>query len=357
MRNVNLEIQHVKGHQDETGKALSREEKFNVIADELASLELQENYTAEPSNHIRNGPTLEIDGRVITSNLAKELRKAAEKEEFENWMRIDKMKLNEREFQKINHEAFGIAISKMDQNTHRLAMRYCYRWLPSGARKHMNDPKEEHRCILCSQIREESSHFLRCRNDIAERAFKKMLEKILFVMIEIGTPPEMWSIIIRNIKSWREGKASEKVICGLQEKIGWGEFLHGRITREITGRLIPNESEAENVERKLAKFIVTVIKAAKASWSERCDAHAIETGCRVQINRKMRLLRRIETLRKELVAVGLGHLQKHEISEIAKWKCEDMQIWLKNNEKLVKKRKMDAGQRTIMQWCISTANS
>ena len=121
--------------------------------------------------------------------------------------------------------------------------------------------------------------------------------------------------------------------------------------------MIPNESEAENAERKLAKFIVTVIKAMKASCGERCDAHAIETGCRVQINRKMRLLCRIETLRKELVAVGLGHLQKHEIIEIAKGNCEDMQIWLKNNEKLVKKRKTDAGQCMIMQWCISTANS
>lgn len=57
---------------------MSCKEKFNVIANELASQELRETNIEELMNHSRNGPIKEISGRMITSILAKELRKAAE---------------------------------------------------------------------------------------------------------------------------------------------------------------------------------------------------------------------------------------------------------------------------------------
>lgn len=73
----------------------------------------------------------------------------------------------------------------------------------------------------------------------------------------------------------------------------------------------------------------------------RCDANAMESGCRVQNNVRMRLLRRIEELRKDIVAVGLGHLQQSGINEITTFGLK--------NEKLVKKRKGSrAAQDTAM---------
>jgi hypothetical protein len=73
LRNINIEIHHIKCHQGEAGEVLSHEEKFNVLADELASCELREYNTEESTNHMRNGPKLEISGRTITSNFVKEL--------------------------------------------------------------------------------------------------------------------------------------------------------------------------------------------------------------------------------------------------------------------------------------------
>lgn len=217
--------------------------------------------TEDSLNHSRNGPQLVL----IASYQAKEQPRAAEIEEFEKGLKIDKMRRNESKFRRINHEAFGIAISNLDGNTHRFAVRYCYRWLPSGARKDLNDPKEDRRCILCGQIQEDSSHFLQCRNAIPKRAFKKMLERVQGTITNIRTPPAIRSIVIRNIKAWHKGISSEKVICDVQELIGWGQFLRGRITQEVARRLTSNDTDQEKSNKKVVKVILTMIKAANDS--------------------------------------------------------------------------------------------
>lgn len=84
IKEMKVEINHVKGHQYSQGKQLSVEEKFNAIADQLATKELQEGSAEESKSHARNGPQLKIDGRIITSNYATELRRAAESEECKN---------------------------------------------------------------------------------------------------------------------------------------------------------------------------------------------------------------------------------------------------------------------------------
>jgi hypothetical protein len=129
-----------------------------------------------------------------------------------NDLREDKLRINQAKFKQINNEAFGLAMSKLNENTHHFAMRFCYRWLPSGGRKNMNDPKEDHRCFMCGQTREESPHFLRCRNVIAKRGFKEILEKIFESLNEIGALQTTRQTIMMNLKAWTEGKPVEREI-------------------------------------------------------------------------------------------------------------------------------------------------
>ena len=288
-------------------------------------------------SHARNGPELIVDGKIVMSNVAKEMRKAAEREDFENWLRDEKWKISKDEFDEVNNETFGMAISKMNANTHRFAMRYCYRWLPSGGRKNLNDPKEDHRCFMCGQTREDSLHFLKCRNIIAERSYKKMLEKIFGSLNEIEAPPIIRQSVMLNLKAWRDEKPIEREICETQRRIGWGMMLHGRISKEVSRKLVPNESDEGAINRKVAQLITAIIGAAKESWNTRCEAMAIDTGCRVAANRKMRLLRRADELRTEITAAGLGHVQHSTRFEMNTWKSDEIEIWIRNNERLVKK--------------------
>lgn len=76
MKEIEIEIKHVKGHQDSQGRKLKREEELNMIANELAAIALNEERKAKSQD--RNGPQLIIEGRIITSNVAKEPRQAAE---------------------------------------------------------------------------------------------------------------------------------------------------------------------------------------------------------------------------------------------------------------------------------------
>lgn len=67
-----------------------------------------------------------------------------------------------------------------------------------------------------------------------------------------------------------------------------------------------------------------------------CKAYTVDSGCRVEINWRVRLLQRVEELQKEIEAVGLGYFHKSVISKIATWKIKVYKFWIENNKKLVK---------------------
>lgn len=168
---------------------------------------------------------------------------------------------------------------------------------------------------MCGQTQEKSSHFFKCRNAIAKRPFKKMLEKIHGNRTDIRTVPEIRSIVMQNLKSWRDGKVSKKIKCKVQEVLGRELFLRGRITQEVSQRIVPKDTDHEGIDRKVAKLIATINDVANGPG--RCDATAIESGCMVEINRRMRLLCWAGELGNVIVSVGLGHLQQSSIHEIA----------------------------------------
>lgn len=60
------EIDHVKGHQDSTGKVLSTVKKLNLIADKLAMKAVNEVKCCKPEWHESLGAILKIDGKAIT---------------------------------------------------------------------------------------------------------------------------------------------------------------------------------------------------------------------------------------------------------------------------------------------------
>ena len=127
-------------------------------------------------------------------------------------------------------------------------------------------------------------------------------------------------------------------------------MLHGRISKEVSRKLVPNESDEGAINRKVAQLIVAIIGAAKESWNTQCEAMAIDTGCRVAANRKMRLLQRADELRTEITAAGLGHVQHSTRFEMNTWKSDEIEIWIRNNERLVKKRAREVGQSTILEY-------
>lgn len=78
---------------------------------------------------------------------------------------------------------------------------------------------------MCGQTRDDSSHFFKCRNGIEERAFKKMLERILKALTKVGPAPIVRNIVMLNLKAWREGKPPGREICEVQRILELGEVL------------------------------------------------------------------------------------------------------------------------------------
>jgi hypothetical protein len=99
--------------------------------------------------------------------------------------------------------------------------------------------------------------------------------------------------------------------------------------QEVSKILVPNETDQEAINQKVAKLISTIIVVANEVWNARCGAMAIYSGCRVAANRKIRLLRRVEELQNEIVAVGLGHVQQNTGFKMAMWTSDEIEVWIK----------------------------
>ena len=71
------EIGHVKGHQDQSGRTLLNVERFNVMADKLAAMAVNEENCEEPEWHTSFGTMLKIAGKMITRKEGLQLEIAA----------------------------------------------------------------------------------------------------------------------------------------------------------------------------------------------------------------------------------------------------------------------------------------
>lgn len=146
-----------------------------------------------------------MDRRIIASNVANELGKAAESEVFEKWSREEKWKNSQAKFKQVNHEVFGIAISKIKANTHRFVVRFFTAGCLQEAEK-ISTTRKKTIDVLCVGGRERTPRISSdVENVIAKRSFKKMLE-----MNHIGAPPKIGQTFMLNLKAWREEKPIER---------------------------------------------------------------------------------------------------------------------------------------------------
>jgi ribonuclease HI len=346
-----IEVGHVKGHQDETGQTLSTIEKLNVMADKLASKAVKEARCGEVEWHETLGPILTIDGKVITKNEGIKLCIAAEEDEFHAWQ-IEKLKLRPRTYQKIDWAAQHAVLAKLSRKSQRFAIRYVYHWLPAGKRLKMNNERELDVCPLCGSESEESSHFMKCKHRSMEKCFRDTIAKLRETLAANGAAHAASAKLLQNLTNWRRGTDDElKIGNGDINEIGFTNFMHGRIPKEMR-RILPRGEESDDkVGRKMAESVIeAVLTGAEAAWRVRCDLAAAAGIAGVALGKKMRLAAKVHTLLREIKMTRVASLVEATAAQIMSRPDKEIESWVSRNENLLKRLKKDTAQRTLREY-------
>ena len=297
------------------------------------------------------GPILEIDGVTITKKEGMKLSIVAKRKEFELWQR-QKLGMKRSEYTKIDWDSQHAVMAACNKNANRFAVRYTYHWLPSGKRIKMNNPNEDDRCPLCGEISERSSHFLRCKHRAMEKTFADMTKNIRNVMYENKASMITTGKILENLVLWRKGEKEVKVGRGEQNKIGWENFLHGRIAMEMC-EILPcagEDTNPEKAKRLLRIMIQAVFTGAEAMWRTRCDLAAGTSEIKVSVSRKMKQQAKVAAIMQQFKRSHVASLVEATVAQIMSKPDGQIESWIRTNESLIRRMKKDTGQRTISEF-------
>jgi hypothetical protein len=242
--NETIRIQHIKGHQDRTGGALTYAAHLNITADHLATdsllLSAQNKELELPHKQV----SIYINDKMVTSNYTKHLSEAFVSEPARKHIEnINGWRHNE--FNLVWWEPVGKAIEKYSGNPQLMLQKYINNRLPTNKRESKYYKYIEEGCHLCQQL-ETQDHILQCRyceKRCTNRAqfiidLKSFLQQSYLEADSIrvitnctqaylqgdDTPTALQLGIVNNTTLLR---AFEE-----QSAIGWNNWFRGRITKK-----------------------------------------------------------------------------------------------------------------------------
>jgi hypothetical protein len=168
---VNIEMKHVKGHQDKNGAQLDNEATLNVAAHNAAtaSLKLPRHNSLKLPETKAN---LSIDNKMVTAHATKNLRYAFHSIRVRKYFQ-DTNTYNNKLMDQIWWSIHGKAIINLTINARTSIQKYIHRRLPCNQREHKYYQYKSPFCRLCPEINECQHHILRCKNCAAQTKMRK----------------------------------------------------------------------------------------------------------------------------------------------------------------------------------------
>jgi hypothetical protein len=257
--NVEIEIKHVKGHQDRTNKQLTTEALLNIRADELATESIQ--MKSIPSIQLPNTRAKLCSNELeVTANQSYHLKTTFHSiqmreylESSNNW----KGKTIDNVWWKIHGSSIE-SIKKGKTTIHK----FIHGRLPCNQRNHRYYPYKPKCCKLCGDNQtEDQMHFLQCKS-CPERGKRRIefFRELQNNMISTGTHETTTRTLLSHITSFLQ-QEDYKNINDIapdasphfkqtildQEQIGWDQLLKGRISIKW-GELYNHDIETDKLK-------------------------------------------------------------------------------------------------------------
>jgi len=357
---INFKLTHVKGHQDRKVEfaALSEAAQHNVLADQLATEQL--NQMPEPISAVTNLGTaqLVIQHKFITSKPTHHLREAARLMDQSAYL-CEKFSWSQTEFDDISWAAHSAALKSLTESDRVRIIKYIHGWLPTGKRRHREQQSYPQECALCHAAVEDNEHLWACQHESQIQLVENLLIDLEKMQYEMKSDPALHSVIKSAVLqsaltgSFEPNPAVEAAsvhhLLQIQGNIGWQQLLHGRLSQQLlqhqewyynsdNAEINPDDRHKFSGQRWAKKLITIIWKTLLKLWKNRCErVHGRDSRDRLkQAQRQYK--RRVQECYDTLPQIPITdrHLFDSSVTETLNRPPQDIELWLRNAEALIK---------------------
>lgn len=231
---------HVKGHQDTSGKVLSRIEKMNVLMDRVAFLTALYTPNQGHALHIPSVGMARItyNGRLIEGQLAKTLYDGIVSDRIKSYY---DQKLFDGKRASLNQVC--LAAFHYARNHAKMGLNiFVSKWLSDALATVIVLQKRKHRifnrCPRCNHWGEDKWHIVVCWDVRAKVIWDEKLKELQHFITSENTKPDIAELIMTGLTHYRnrpnrEPPDEQENWRQEQVGIGWDKFIYGFVSNEL----------------------------------------------------------------------------------------------------------------------------
>ena len=243
---IKISYQHVKGHQDETGKQLNLLETLNCIMDRKAKQYreyIESSTTYEYSQlHFFANWTCEINGSVITENLDTHLREHIYYKQIKHYL-IHNKQYSPTAVDNIDWIAIGKAAKSITMCRQIWVTKYVSGFCATGSVMKKRKLWDDQLCPICHQCKETTSHIITCQDERSIKQYDTSITKFFHHLERVHTDPTILRIFkdtlstsipstfISSIPPY-ETDQEFQVAAKEQDEIGWINVFKGHLSKK-----------------------------------------------------------------------------------------------------------------------------
>ena len=142
----------------------------------------------------------------------------------------------------INWEQQGKALKNWHSGSHRWLIKFATGFLGVGKMMERRGEQDHSKCPRCDEDEEDNKHVIRCQDPDAKLKWNAEFDRLLIWMSKQRTDPALQAAILAKIQAWQRnfpsyhyrGPRELEEAIKEQDKIGWWNFMLGRVSKKIT---------------------------------------------------------------------------------------------------------------------------
>ncbi len=281
---IQIEYQHVKGHQDELKKydELNKMERANVRMDNTAKNILQiysktdQQFNTNPGKHPLSFANISWNNNTIMSDVSSRLYENIAGEELHNhW--ISKQRYDNTTRQSILWEPFKHAIRNSTTTRRRFVSKWISTTMGTGKNMKLWKLRPHSNCPYCMQEDETTNHILQCNHIEASMAWDKSMIKWFATLLQLGIDTLILRQLRQSLLQWKQHdngyiEEDRQTVLIAQENLGWTQYLEGLLVPEWFDLIYKdNGSNTDRTISILSKMIRANWEFIFSIWTERND--------------------------------------------------------------------------------------
>jgi hypothetical protein len=371
---ISTDIFHVKAHQDQTKSwaELNGTAKIKVLADKQAAKiygKAKDRTGLFPTWIPGTQAALFHDDKQVTKSISAYIRDAKHTPEMRKYLIRRSKEATGREkswdsetYETIAWKPFGESFGKLSIGRKIQISKYTNDLLPTARRIQTLDNRMDGRCFACNLLWETTTHVLTCSCEA--RGPARMAARTTFQqkLSRLHTPDVMNKLLCDSVDSWLARRPvtlpiwngpNEPIHGALrrafraQEKIGWDQFLRGRIAKDWKRPItmyykIRQPGESYTPDQWMRTVIKELWILSITIWKQRnTELHGTDSALSLERKRKEAATAAANVYHHTIGKISPTDsivLHHTKIEEIIKWNQEHLDAYLQSADIIIEQR-------------------